>query len=56
MLMPVPCVPVPQEVDLLGSLAGLSLEGLYGEMDPGLKVDLSHEDAYRLLAVLKKPL
>ena len=40
-----------QEVHLLARLAGFSVEGLYGEMN--LERDLQHEEAYRLIAVLK---
>ncbi|CAL8471064.1 g10606 [Coccomyxa elongata] len=40
-----------QEVHLLARLAGFSIEGLYGEMN--LETDLQHEEAYRLIAVLK---
>lgn len=41
-----------QELDLLGRLAGLRLAASYGDLD--LKVGLTHEDAYRLVAVLVK--
>ena len=41
-----------QEIKLLASMSGLQLDELYGEMDLG--VDLSHEEAYRMIAVLKK--
>jgi hypothetical protein len=41
-----------QELELLGRLAGLRLAGAYG--DHSLKVGLSHEDAYRLVACLVK--
>jgi hypothetical protein len=37
-----------QELDLLGRLAGLRLAGVYGDLS--LKVGLTHEDAYRLVA------
>ena len=40
-----------QEVRLLARLAGFSVEGLYGEMN--LEADLQHEEAYRLVAILK---
>ena len=46
-----------QEIKLLGSINGLELDvqnGLYGEMDPSLNVGLRHEEAYRMIAVLKK--
>ena len=33
-------------------MSGLQLEEMYGEMD--LEIDLSHEEAYRMLVVLKK--
>lgn len=44
-----------QEIKLLGSIHGLELDtehGLYGEMD--LKADLKADDAYRMIAILKK--
>ena len=47
-----PSAPAPQEIKLLASMSGLQLDELYGEMDLG--VDLSHEEAYRMIAVLKK--
>ena len=37
---------------LLANMHGLQLEEMYGEMSLG--VDLSHEEAYRMIAVLKK--
>ncbi|KAK9901276.1 hypothetical protein WJX75_003778 [Coccomyxa subellipsoidea] len=40
-----------QEVRLLARIAGFSVEGLYGEM--ALEADLQHEEAYRLIVVLK---
>ncbi|KAG2498731.1 hypothetical protein HYH03_003471 [Edaphochlamys debaryana] len=42
-----------RELELLAGMAGLSTAGLYGEMRVG--VDLEHEDAYRMVAVFKKP-
>lgn len=41
-----------QEVLLLASMAGLEVQELYGEM--AIDVDLNHEEAYRMIAVLKK--
>ena len=41
-----------QEIRFLASMHGFSLEEIYGEMD--LNMDLSHEEAYRMIAVLKK--
>lgn len=41
-----------QELDLLGRLTGLTLAASYGDLDLG--VGLTHEDAYRLVAVLVK--
>eukprot|EP00195_Chlamydomonas_chlamydogama_P005377 CAMPEP_0202890652 /NCGR_PEP_ID=MMETSP1392-20130828/992_1 /ASSEMBLY_ACC=CAM_ASM_000868 /TAXON_ID=225041 /ORGANISM="Chlamydomonas chlamydogama, Strain SAG 11-48b" /LENGTH=373 /DNA_ID=CAMNT_0049574267 /DNA_START=80 /DNA_END=1201 /DNA_ORIENTATION=+ len=41
-----------QELDLLATMTGLRIQQLYGEMN--LEVDLSHEEAYRLIAVLRK--
>jgi len=41
-----------QELDLLGRLSGLVLKGSYGDLN--LKVGLTHEDAYRLVAVFVK--
>ena len=41
-----------QELELLGRLAGLRLAASYGDLS--LKVGLSHEDAYRLVAVFVK--
>ena len=41
-----------QEIRFLASMHGFTLEELYGEMD--LEMDLSHEEAYRMIAVLKK--
>lgn len=41
-----------QEVLLLASMAGLEVQELYGEM--ATDVDLNHEEAYRMIAVLKK--
>ncbi|KAL6753552.1 hypothetical protein V8C86DRAFT_454871 [Haematococcus lacustris] len=41
-----------QEVRLLAAHAGLSLQGLYGDMSEG--VDMTHEEAYRMVAVLRK--
>jgi hypothetical protein len=41
-----------QELDLLGRLAGLRLRGSYGDLS--LEVGLTHEDAYRLVAVFVK--
>lgn len=40
-----------QEVHMLANAAGFSVEGLYGEMD--MQIGLQHEDAYRLVAVLR---
>ncbi|GAX82531.1 hypothetical protein CEUSTIGMA_g9958.t1 [Chlamydomonas eustigma] len=42
-----------QEIKFLAQGNGLQLLELYGETDLG--VDLSHEEAYRMIAVLKKP-
>ena len=42
-----------RELELLTRMAGLSTAGLYGEMKLG--VDLEHQDAYRMVAVYKKP-
>ena len=42
-----------QEIDLLATMCGLKLEQLYGEM--ALEVDMVHEEAYRMIAVLSKP-
>ncbi|PNW76619.1 hypothetical protein CHLRE_11g467740v5 [Chlamydomonas reinhardtii] len=42
-----------RELELLAKLAGLEQIALYGEMRMG--VDLEHEDAYRMLALYRKP-
>lgn len=42
-----------RELELLAKLAGLDQIALYGEMRMG--VDLEHEDAYRMLALYRKP-
>lgn len=42
-----------QEMDLLCTIHGLSIEATYGEMNMG--VDLNHEEAYRMVMVIKKP-
>eukprot|EP00877_Chromochloris_zofingiensis_P000935 jgi/Chrzof1/10842/Cz05g14060.t1 len=41
-----------QEVDLLATMTGFQVVGMYGEMQTD--VDLYHEDAYRLIVCLKK--
>eukprot|EP00200_Dunaliella_tertiolecta_P003759 CAMPEP_0202358214 /NCGR_PEP_ID=MMETSP1126-20121109/11958_1 /ASSEMBLY_ACC=CAM_ASM_000457 /TAXON_ID=3047 /ORGANISM="Dunaliella tertiolecta, Strain CCMP1320" /LENGTH=327 /DNA_ID=CAMNT_0048951305 /DNA_START=70 /DNA_END=1054 /DNA_ORIENTATION=- len=41
-----------QEVDLLARATGLEVVELYGDMEQG--VSLTHEEAYRLVAVLRK--
>ncbi len=43
-----------QEIRLLARIAGLEVAQLYGDMSAS--IGLSHEEAYRLVAVLKKPL
>lgn len=37
---------------MLASIHGLAVEGFHG--DTKLEVDLSHEEAYRMIAVLRK--
>lgn len=44
-----------QEVELLASAAGLELAAVHGEMRMDVP-SLSHEDAYRMVAVMRKPL
>ncbi|MEW5306851.1 MAG: hypothetical protein WDW36_009289 [Sanguina aurantia] len=41
-----------QEIDMLATAHGMKIDGLYGEMR--LDVDLSHEEAYRMVMVLKR--
>lgn len=41
-----------QEIDLLATAAGLDVVGVYGDLN--LDVGLSHEDAYRLVMVMRK--
>lgn len=41
-----------QEMELLAAPAGLEIVTLYGDMAMG--VDLSHEEAHRMVVVLKK--
>lgn len=43
-----------QEVELLASAAGLEILALYGDMAHE-DVGLDHEEAYRMVAVLRKP-
>ncbi|KXZ46346.1 hypothetical protein GPECTOR_44g25 [Gonium pectorale] len=43
-----------RELELLSGMAGLETVALYGEM--ALEVDLEHEDAYRMVAVYRKPM
>jgi SAM-dependent methyltransferase len=43
-----------QEVELLASAAGLELAAVHGEMRMDVP-SLSHEDAYRMVAVVRKP-
>ena len=43
-----------QEVELLASAAGLELAAVHGEMRMDVP-SLSHEDAYRMVAVMRKP-
>jgi hypothetical protein len=42
-----------RELELLTRMAGLDTAGLYGEM--ALGCDLEHEEAYRMVALYKKP-
>lgn len=59
-LLAPPCFPVfaacrqftVQEMELLAAPAGLEIVTLYGDMAMG--VDLSHEEAHRMVVVLKK--
>jgi SAM-dependent methyltransferase len=44
-----------QEVELLAQAAGLELAAVHGEMRMDVPT-LSHEDAYRMVAVMRKPL
>eukprot|EP00882_Tetradesmus_deserticola_P031463 GHRQ01035578.1.p1 GENE.GHRQ01035578.1~~GHRQ01035578.1.p1 ORF type:complete len:174 (+),score=94.51 GHRQ01035578.1:2-523(+) len=41
-----------QEVDLLATLTGMEVVGVYGDLD--LSVSLNHEDAFRLVMCLRK--
>ncbi len=43
-----------QEVELLAYVSGLSVKALYGDMSTS--IGLSHEEAYRMVVVLQKPL
>ena len=42
-----------QELGLLCMLSGFRMEALYGEMR--LECGLNHEEAYRMVAVMRKP-